>query len=89
MLPENQQSEAALRSSMEWVETRMREVGDRVVHSVLSQIREEAEKAERARKVALWSAYVAGFVALCGVATLWPQCWLNLMGSDGQIRQGR
>jgi hypothetical protein len=82
-----QQSEAALRSSIEWVETRIREAGDRVIESVLSQLREEVEKAERASKVALWSAYAAGFVAFCGIATWWPQCWLKLMGSDAQIRQ--
>jgi hypothetical protein len=82
-----QQSEAALQSSVNWVETRIREAGERLIQSLLSQLREETEKAERARKVALWSAYAAGFVAFCDIAIWWPECWLKLMGSDAQIRQ--
>ncbi|MBV8591768.1 MAG: hypothetical protein JO212_17235 [Acetobacteraceae bacterium] len=82
------QSELALRSSMEWIETRMREAGDRVAHSVLSQLREEAEKADRASKIAPWSACIAGFIAVCEIATWWPQCWLNLMASDCPVRRG-
>ena len=81
-----EQSEAALRSSIEWVESRIFEAGDRVIQSLLSKIR-EAEKAERASKVTMSSAYVAGFVAFCDIATWGPQCWLNLMGSDAHIRQ--